>query len=105
MGTKKTDGQNGKLFCGRMNRVRAFTSKKNNWHTMKQKIWQRRRVTVEQPASVIEQEWDDIPLPKLQQRLSSLPRCLQTMVRGRGGGGDGKHGPVTTVWRCAPAMK
>ena len=56
----------------------------NIWHIMKQKIRQRRPRTVEQLESYIRQEWDNIPLPKLQQLVSSVPRCLRTVVKRRG---------------------
>jgi len=35
----------------------------------------------ENPIS--EKEWDKIPLPKVQQLFSSVPRCLQTVVKRR----------------------
>jgi len=34
-------------------------------------------------AAAILQEWDDIPLPKVQQLVSSAPRRLQTVVKRR----------------------
>ena len=55
----------------------------NIWRIMKQKIRQRPR-TVEQLESYIRQEWDNIPLPKLQQRVSSVPSCLRAVIKRRG---------------------
>ena len=56
----------------------------NIWRIMKRKIRQRRPRTVEQLESYIRQEWDNIPLPKLQQLVSSVPRRLRTVVKRRG---------------------
>ena len=56
----------------------------NIWRIMKWKIRQRRPRTVEQLESYIRQEWDNIPLPKLQQLVSSVPRRLRTVVKRRG---------------------
>ena len=56
----------------------------NIWRIMKQKIRQRRPRTFEQLESNIRQEWDNIPLPKLQQLVSSVLRRFQTVVKRRG---------------------
>ncbi len=44
---------------------------------------QRRPKTVEQLEACIRQEWDNIPIPKLEQ-LVSVPRRLQTVIKRRG---------------------
>jgi len=47
-------------------------------HLKTSKIQQRRPRTAEQLESSIRQEWDNIPLPKVQQLVSSVPgvyRC------------------------------
>lgn len=36
---------------------------------------------VEQLESNIRQEWDNIPLQRLQQMVSSIPKCLQIAVK------------------------
>ncbi len=51
---------------------------------------QRRPKTVEQLEACIRQEWDNVPIPKLEQLVSSVPRRLQT---------------VPTFLRCVDAMK
>ncbi|KAK3511701.1 hypothetical protein QTP70_014532 [Hemibagrus guttatus] len=45
---------------------------------------QRRPKTVEQLEACITQEWDNIPIPKLEQLVSSVPRRLQTVIKRRG---------------------
>ncbi len=46
---------------------------------IKRKMRQRRPKTVEQLEACIRQEWDNIPIPKLEQLVSSVPRRLQTV--------------------------
>ncbi len=48
------------------------------------KMRQRRPKTVEQLEACIRQEWDNIPIPKLEQLVSSVPRRLQTVIKRRG---------------------
>ncbi len=55
----------------------------NIWRIIKRKMRQRRPKTVEQLEACIRQEWDNIPIPKLEQ-LSSVPRRLQTVIKRRG---------------------
>uniref|UniRef100_A0A672KUT9 Tight junction protein ZO-2-like n=1 Tax=Sinocyclocheilus grahami TaxID=75366 RepID=A0A672KUT9_SINGR len=38
-----------------------------------------------QLEACIRQEWDNIPIPKLEQLVSSVPRRLQTVIKRRGG--------------------
>ncbi len=40
--------------------------------------------TVEKLEACIRQEWDNIPIPKLEQLISSVPRRLQTVIKRRG---------------------
>uniref|UniRef100_A0A9J8BDR5 Transposase n=1 Tax=Cyprinus carpio carpio TaxID=630221 RepID=A0A9J8BDR5_CYPCA len=56
----------------------------NIWHIIKRKMRQRRPKTVEQLEACIRQEWDNIPIPKLEQLVSSVPRRLQTVIKRRG---------------------
>ncbi len=48
----------------------------NIWRIIKRKMRQRRPKTVEQLEACIRQEWDNIPIPKLEQLVSSVPRCF-----------------------------
>ena len=48
---------------------------------MKRRIRQRRPRTVEQLKSCIHQEWAKIPLAKLQQLISSVPKWLQSVIK------------------------
>ncbi len=74
----------------------------NIWRIIKRKMRQRRPKTVEQLEACIRQEWDNIPIPKLEQLVSSVPRRLQTVIKRRG---DATHGLVPTFLRCVDAMK
>ncbi len=56
----------------------------NIWHNIKRKIRQRRPRTLQQLETYIRQEWDQIPTPKLQKLITSMPRCLQTVLKRRG---------------------
>ncbi len=56
----------------------------NIWHIIKRKMRQRRPKTVEQLEAYIRQEWDNIPIPKLEQLVSSVPRRLQNVIKRRG---------------------
>ncbi len=56
----------------------------NIWRIIKRKMRQRRPKTVEQLEASIKQEWDNIPIPKLEQLVSSVPRRLQTVIKRRG---------------------
>jgi len=49
-----------------------------NWPILKHKISHGRPKTAEQLKSYIRQEWDNIPLSKLQQLVSPAPRSLET---------------------------
>ncbi len=54
----------------------------NIWCIIKRKI--RRPRTLQQLETYIRQEWDQIPTPKLQKLITSIPRCLQTVLKRRG---------------------
>ncbi len=54
---------------------RSFTHK-NIWRIIKRKMRQRRPKTVEQLEACIRQEWDNIPIPKLEQLVSSVPQTF-----------------------------
>ncbi len=56
----------------------------NIWRIIKRKIRQRRPQTLQQLETYIRQEWDQIPTPKLQKRITSMPRRLQTVLKRRG---------------------
>ncbi len=56
----------------------------NIWRIIKRKMRQRRPKRVEQLEACIRQEWDNIPIPKLEQLVSSVPRRLQTVIKRRG---------------------
>ncbi len=56
----------------------------NIWRIIKRKILQRWPQTLQQLETYIRQEWDQIPTPKLQKLITSMPRCLQTVLKRRG---------------------
>ncbi len=56
----------------------------NIWCIIKQKIRQRRPQTLQQLETYIRQEWDQIPTPKLQKLITSMPRRLQSVLKRRG---------------------
>ncbi len=56
----------------------------NIWLIIKWKIRQKWPRTLQQLETYIRQEWDQIPTPKLQKRITSMPRCLQTVLKRRG---------------------
>jgi len=41
--------------------------------------------------SSIREEWDNIPLPEVQPLVSSVPRCLQMLLKEEGMLRSGKH--------------
>ncbi len=51
---------------------------------IKRKIRQRRPQTLQQLETYIRQEWDQIPTPKLQKLITSMPRWLQTVLKSNG---------------------
>lgn len=57
-----------------------LTPNENIKNITKRKIWERRQRTVELLESHIKQACDNIPLSKVQQLDSSVPRCLQTVA-------------------------
>ncbi len=69
----------------------------NIWPIIKRKKRQRRPRTLQKLENYIRQEWDQIPTPKLQKLITSMPRCLQTVLKRRGN--HGKHAPVPTILR------
>ncbi len=56
----------------------------NICHIIKRKIRQRRPRTLQPLETYIRQEWDQIPIPKLQKLITSMPRRLQTVLKRRG---------------------
>ncbi len=56
----------------------------NIWCIIKRKIRQRRPRTLQQLETYIRQEWDQIPTPKLQKLITSMPRRLLTVLKRRG---------------------
>ncbi len=56
----------------------------NIWRIIKRKIRQGRPQTLQQLETYIRQEWDQIPTPKLQKLITSMPRRLQTVLKRRG---------------------
>ncbi len=56
----------------------------NIWRIIKWKIHQRLPQTLQQLETYIRQEWDQIPTPKLQKLITSMPRRLQTVLKRRG---------------------
>ncbi len=60
----------------------------NIWCIIKLKICQRRPQTLQQLETYIRQEWDQIPTPKLQKPITSMPRRLKTVL---------KRSPVPTI--------
>ncbi len=56
----------------------------NIWCIIKRKIRQRWPQTLQKLKTYIRQEWDQIPTPKLQKLITSMPRRLQTVLKRRG---------------------
>ncbi len=75
----------------------------NIWHIIKRKTRQRRPQTLQQLETYIRQEWDQIPTPKLQKLITSMPRRLfwkeEEMLH------HGKHAPVPTILRPVAGIK
>ncbi len=69
----------------------------NIWHIIKRKIRQRWPRTLQQLETYIRQEWEQIPTPKLQKLITSMPRHL--------GKHHGKHAPVPTILRPVAGIK
>ncbi len=65
----------------------------NIWCIIKRKIRQRRPQTLQQLETCIRQEWDQIPTPKLQTLITSMPRRLQTLLKRSGD---------ATPWQTCP---
>ncbi len=55
----------------------------NIWCIIKWKIRQRRPQTLQELETNIRQEWDQIPTLTLQKLITSMPRCLQTVLKRR----------------------
>ncbi len=60
---------------------RSFAHRKHLAHHKEEDATKK---TVEQLEACIRQEWDNIPIPKLEQLVSSVPRRLQTVIKRRG---------------------
>ncbi len=75
----------------------------NIWHILKRKIHQRWPRTLQQLETYIRQEWDQIPTPKLQKLITSMPRRLfwkeEEMLH------RGKHAPIPTILRPVAGIK
>ncbi len=56
----------------------------NIWCIIKLKIRQRRPRSLQQLETYIRQKWDQIPTPNLQKLITSMSRCLQTILKRRG---------------------
>ncbi len=67
-----------------VNMVHGLSPIENIWRIIKQKIRQRWPRTLQQLETYIWQEWDQIPTPKLQKLITSMPRHLQTVLKRRG---------------------
>ncbi len=77
----------------------------NFWRIIKRKILQRRPRTLQQLETYIRQEWDQIPTPKLQKLITSMPRHLQTVLKGEEMLHHGKHAPIQTILRPVAGIK
>ncbi len=75
----------------------------NIWCIIKRKIRQRRPRTLQQLETYIRQEWDQIPTPKLQKLITSMPRRLQIVLKRMLH--HGKHAPVPTILRPVAGIK
>ncbi len=53
----------------------------NIWRIIKRKICQRQPRTLQQLETYTRQEWDQIPTPKLQKLITSMPRRRQTVLK------------------------
>ncbi len=71
----------------------------NIWRIIKRKMRQRRPKTVEQLEACIRQEWDNIPIPKLEQLVSSVPRPEADLGFFRRRGHNG-----ATIYREGPSL-
>ena len=56
----------------------------NVCHIIKRRIRQRQPQIVEQLKSCIDQEWTKIPLAKLKQLITSVPKRLQSVIKRKG---------------------
>ena len=74
------------------------SSIENVWRIMKRRIRQWRPRTAEQLKSCIDQEWAKIPLAKLQQLISSVPKRLQSVIKRKVMLPSGKHAFVPTFF-------
>ncbi len=59
----------------------ALSPIENIWRIIKRKKRRRRPQTLQQLETYIRQEWDQIPTPKLQKLITSMPRRLQTVLK------------------------
>ena len=72
---------------------------------MKRKIAQRRPRTVEQLKLYIKQEWERIPPENLQKLVSSVPKRLLNVIKGKAMSQSGKNAPVPTSLQRVAAIK
>ncbi|KAF3702655.1 hypothetical protein EXN66_Car018343 [Channa argus] len=60
-----------------------------------------RSKTVEQLEACIRQEWDNIPIPKLEQLVSSVPRRLKTVIKRRRDATQWQTGPCPNFFEMS----
>ncbi len=77
----------------------------NIWHIIKLKICQRRPQTFQQLETYIRQEWDQIPTPKLQKLITSMPKRLQLFWKEEEMLHHDKHAPIPTILRPVAGIK
>ncbi len=77
----------------------------NIWHIITRKIRQRWPRTLQQLETYIRQEWDQIPTPKLQKLITSMPRRLQTVLKEEEMLHHGKHAPVPTILKPVAGIR
>ncbi len=78
----------------------------NIWCIIKQKIRQRRLQNPQQLETYIRQVWGQIPTPKLQKLITSMPRHLQTVLKIREEMlHHGKYATVPAILRPVAGIK
>ncbi len=77
----------------------------NIWRIIKWKIRQRRPQTLQQLETYIRQEWDQIPTPKLQRLITSMPDVFKLFWKEEKMLHHGKHAPVPTILRPVAGIK
>ncbi len=77
----------------------------NIWHIIKRKICQRQPQTLQQLETYIWQEWDQIPTPKLQKLITSMPDIFKLFWKEEEMLHHGKHAPVPIILRPVAGIK